>query len=148
MSALELVGPLVCVCADPDLVRCRAIRIWVDNIGSVRIWRKGYSNSCSLSTTLVRALAAVAAALGCRVFVEKVARCSSPPAVMADALSKAAFGKFREAAAAAAWPLRLEPAWVPPALLRWVATPVEDECLGRDILRDLRPRTELLGDVY
>ena len=148
MSALELVGPLVCVCADPDMVRCRAIRIWVDNIGSVRIWRKGYSNSCSLSTTLVRALAAVAAALGCRVFVEKVARCSSPPAVMADALSKAAFGKFREAAAAAAWPLRLEPAWVPPALLRWVASPVEDECLGRDILRDLRPRTELLGDIY
>ena len=148
MSALELVGPLVCVCADPDLVRCRAVRIWVDNIGSVRIWRKGYSNSCSLSTTLMRALAAVAAALGCRVFVEKVARCSSPPAVMADALSKAAFGKFREAAAAAAWPLRLEPAWVPPALLRWVASPVEDECLGRDILRDLRPRTELLGDIY
>ena len=145
MSALELVGPLVCVCADPDLVRCREIRIWVDNVGSVRIWKKGYSGSCALSTTLVAALAAVAAALGCKVFIEKVARCSSPPAIMADALSKAAFARCRDTAAAAGWPLRLEPAWIPPALLRWVACPVEDENLGRDILRDLRPRTALLG---
>ena len=145
MSALELVGPLICVCAEPDLVRCRDIRIWVDNIGSVRIWRKGYSNSCGLSTTLVSAMAAVAAALGCRVFVEKVARCSSAPAVMADALSKAAFGKFREAAAAADWPLRLEPAWIPPALLHWVANPTDEADLGLRILGDLQPRTALLG---
>ena len=65
MSALELVGPLMCVCEEPDLVRCRAIQIWVDNIGSVRIWGKGYSSSCGLSTTLVSALATVVAALGC-----------------------------------------------------------------------------------
>ena len=73
MSALELVGPLVCVCSELDLVRCQPIRIFVDNMGSVRIWRKGYSSSCSLSTTLVLALGTVA--LGCQVFVEKVARC-------------------------------------------------------------------------
>ena len=145
MSALELVGPLMCVCGEPDLVRRRAIRIWVDNIGSVRIWRKGYSGSCGLSTTLVSALATVAAALGCQVFVEKIARCSSGPAVMADALSKAAFGKFRETAAAAGWPLRLEPSWVPPALLCWVANPREDADLGMAIIRDLLPRTALLG---
>ena len=76
--------------------------------------------------------------------MEKVARCSSPPAVIADALSKAAFGKFREAAN---WPLRLEPAWVPPALLRWVADPVADEELGVDILCDLRAGTALLGYI-
>ena len=145
MSALELVGPLVCVCSEPDLVRCRPIRIFVDNIGSVRIWGKGYSSSCSLSTTLVLALGTVAAALGCQVFVEKVARCSSPPAVMADALSKAAFGKCREAAADAGWSLRAEPGWVPPALLRWVANPAADENLGTDILADLGSRAALLG---
>ena len=87
----------------------------------------------------------MAAALGCRVFVEKVARCSSAPAVMADALSKAAFGKFREAAAAAGWPLRLEPAWIPPALLHWVANPTDEVDLGMRILMDLQSRTALLG---
>ena len=62
---------------------------------------------------------------------------------MADALSKAAFGKFREAAAG--WPLRLEPAWIPPALLHWVANPTDEADLGLRILGDLQPRTALLG---
>ena len=77
LSALELVGPLICLAAAPDLVRERPVRIWVDNIGSVKIWQKGYSGSCSLCTTLVSAMASVAAALGVSVSVEKVARCSS-----------------------------------------------------------------------
>ena len=71
MSALELVGPLVCVAADPDMVRGVPVRIWVDNIGSVKIWKKGYSNSCNLCTTLVTAIATVAASLGCRVYFER-----------------------------------------------------------------------------
>ena len=50
MSALELVGPLICLASEPDLVQSAPIRIWVDNIGSVRIWRKGYSSSCELCT--------------------------------------------------------------------------------------------------
>ena len=75
--------------------------------------------------------------MGCRVFIEKVARCSSPGVVMADALSKAAFDKFREAAVAADWALAVEPAWVPPALLRWVASPAAGEELRTDILGDL-----------
>ena len=145
MSALELVGPLVCLASEPDLVRAAPIRIWVDNIGSVRIWRKGYSSSCDLCTTLVSAMATVAAALGCRVFVEKIARCSSPGAAMADALSKAAFVKFREEAVNCGWALRTDPGWIPPAILRWVADPAAVEDLGLDILTDLRRRTPVLG---
>ena len=145
MSALELVGPLVCLASEPDLVRAAPIRIWVDNIGSVRIWRKGYSSSCDLCTTLVSAMATVAAALGCRVFVEKIARCSSPGAAMADALSKAAFVKFREEAINCGWALRMDPGWIPPAILRWVADPAAVEDLGLDILTDLRKRTPVLG---
>ena len=61
------------------------------------------------------------------------------------ALSKAAFGKCREAAADAGWSLRAEPGWVPPALLRWVANPAADEALGTDILADLGSRAALLG---
>ena len=43
LSVLELVGPLICLAAAPDMVRGRPVRIWVDNIGSVKIWQKGYS---------------------------------------------------------------------------------------------------------
>ena len=64
---------------------------------------------------------------------------------MADALSEAAFDKLREAAAAADWALAVEPTWVPPALLRWVASPAADEELGTDILGDMKSQTALLG---
>ena len=144
LSALELVGPLICLAAAPDMVRGRPVRIWVDNIGSVKIWQKGYSGSCALCTSLVSAMALVAAALGTTVVVEKVARCSVPPAVMADALSKGAFGACRAVAREAGWPLRLEPARVPAAILRWVADPSARD-LGEDILLEMRRTTLVLG---
>ena len=144
LSALELVGPLICLAAAPDMVRGRPVRIWVDNIGSVKIWQKGYSGSCALCTSLVSAMASVAAALGTTVVVEKVARCSVPPAVMADALSKGAFGACRAVAREAGWPLRLEPARVPAAILRWVADPSARD-LGEDILLEMRRTTLVLG---
>jgi hypothetical protein len=65
LSALELVGPLVCVAAAVDKCRDQPVRIWVDNIGSVKIWKKGYSSRCDLCSTLVTAIATVAAAIGC-----------------------------------------------------------------------------------
>jgi hypothetical protein len=43
LSALELVGPLICGAAASELCRLCPVRVWVDNAGSVGIWRKGYS---------------------------------------------------------------------------------------------------------
>jgi hypothetical protein len=97
---LELVGPLVIVAAAPELCRRQPVRVWVDNAGSVRIWEKGYSSSCGLCTTIVKAAASVAAALACRLVVTKIRQCSSPGAVMADALSQGDFRRFRAASAA------------------------------------------------
>ena len=145
MSALELVGPLICVSGSPDLVRSIPICIYVDNIGSVQIWQKGYSNSCGLCTSLVSAIGAVAAALGSHVTIKKVARCSSTGAILADALSKAAFDKFRDVSAAASWPVSLEPSWVPPSLLAWIANPSDSYDLGERIILDIRQRTPVLG---
>jgi len=51
LSALELVGPLICISADQATCAGRPIRIWVDNAGSVGVWRKGYSTSCKLCDT-------------------------------------------------------------------------------------------------
>ncbi len=137
LSALELVGPLVAVSAAAQFGLGDPMRIWVDNFGSVRIWKKGYSSSCALCNTLVKAMATVAAAFGCRVTLEKIRRCSTKPAILADLLSKADFRRF--------WALRSQecnrdPSAIPKSILAWVANPVPDEHLGTRILRDLGMR--------
>ena len=143
LSALELVGPLVTVAAAFDRCRGRPVRIWVDNSGSVRIWAKGYSSSCGLCTTLVKAIAAVAAAAGCRLAIEKITRRSVPGAVLADALSKAEFPVLW--AAREEWDLPLDPARVPGSLLEWLDRPREDPELGGRILEELRRTKLVLG---
>ena len=146
MSELELVGPLLVVSAGYSWCRNAAIKIWVDNAGSVFIWKKGYSSSCPYSTTLVKAIAAVAAGLGCHVDLVKIGRCSTPLADMADALSKCAFSRFQHLAYKAGYSaLPLAPAWFPAAISQWVSNPVPDDGLGDRILRELAKRTLVLG---
>ena len=145
MSALELVGPLICVAAAPDLCRGVPLRIWVDNAGSVRIWQKGYSTRCALCNTLVKALATVAAALGSKVDIQKIRRCSTPGAILADALSKGAFGAVRRFGADFGWPLAVAPATVPRSILRWLASPVADDDFGQKILFDISRSVAILG---
>jgi len=144
LSALELVGPLVVVAAGAELCRRQPVRVWVDNAGSVRIWQKGYSSSCRLCTTIVKATATVAAALACRLEVVKIRRCSNPGAVMADALSQGDFRRFRAAAAAAGWEPAATPAVIPRAIGRWLARPVPDDDLGERVLREMAAAGTLL----
>jgi hypothetical protein len=141
LSALELVGPLICVAADFGRCRNKSVRIWVDNAGSVTIWQKGYSTRCGLCNTLVKAISTVAAGAGCQLEIEKIGRCSSEGAVLADALSKADFGPVW--AAAGHWGLPAGPAAVPPPILAWLAAPCVNDNLGEEVLCYLR-RTELV----
>ena len=103
LSALELVGPLALLAGNPEKVRGKALRIMVDNAGSVAIWRKGYSTSCVLSSVLVRALYEISTALECKLDIVKVTRCSDVGSEMSDALSKAEFVKFLDIAGSAAY---------------------------------------------
>jgi hypothetical protein len=144
MSALELVGPLICLAAGAELCRGKPLRIWVDNSGSVEIWRKGYSSSCGLCTTLVKAIATVAAAFGCKLAIMKVTRCSNVGACLADALSKADFARFR-LGADTSWELSVEPARVPATILAWIANPAVDDNLGDRLLVELRRSTIVPG---
>jgi hypothetical protein len=141
LSALELVGPLICVSAGRELCRLSPVRIWVDNAGSVSIFKKGYSTTCALCNTLVGAIARVSAALGCRVTIEKIARCSDTSSQLADFLSKGRFNQFLDA-----WPAdqprSLEPAWIPPAILDWIDNPRVLCDLGDRILTDIRKRDD------
>jgi hypothetical protein len=137
LSALELVGPLICISAGRQLCKRKPIRIWVDNAGSVGIWRKGYSSTCQLCTTLVSAISRVAAALGSTLTIDKISRCSNTGAELADHLSKGNFSAFY-----AGWPTgrarNLEPAWIPPAILAWIDKPAVDHALGVKILADIQ----------
>ena len=80
------------------------------------------------------AVAAVAAALGCSISLEKITRCSCVVAELADKLSKADFKGFRTCAAAAGWPLDVAPAAVPVELLVWLDKPVPDDDLATSLL--------------
>lgn len=144
LSALELIGPLVCLVANPDRCRSQNVRIWVDNIGSVQIWKKGYSSSCELCTTLVLALGTVAAGLGTCLEICKITRRSCVEAILADELSKARFRVFR-GSAPDSLRLPLAPAKIPAQLLNWVANPVADRSLGDKLLRELSRHTSVLG---
>jgi len=145
LSALELVGPLMAVAAGHARCRGKQVKIWVDNIGSVQIWKKGYSTSCRLSMTLVKAISTVAASIGCRVEICKIRRCSDTGAMMADALSKAEFQKFYKLADEKGWELLEDPLPVPHAILSWLSSPREDDDLGQKIIMELLSTGNFLG---
>ena len=149
MSALELVGPLLALSSAAHLLKNRPVRFWVDNAGSVFIFKKGYSTSCPLSAAIVSAIAKVAAGIGSRVDLVKITRCSTPLASMADALSKGEFGRFRAwQVSSFAKTLPFAPLEVSPALLRWVARPTADWQLGDKILAELSGRGLTLRPLF
>ena len=133
MSFLEMLGPLVIVSAGATMCGGQPVRVWVDNIGSVDIWRKGYSPRCKFTTSVARATAVVARGISCRLDVAKIRRCSNRGSRMADALSKAAFNKM-----IGEWvgPLP-DAAKVPRVLLRWLEDPVPTDTLGEEILAEI-----------
>ena len=133
LSFLELLGPLLVVSAGHDVCAGKDVCIWVDNIGSVQIFQKGYSTTCSFSTCVARAIAVEAARIGCRVYVEKITRCSTEEAEAADALSKADFSRFL-----GKWNGELpEGARAPRALVAWLFNPDTATPLGENILQEL-----------
>jgi hypothetical protein len=139
LSALELVGPLICISADQATCAGRPIRIWVDNAGSVGVWRKGYSTNCKLCDTLVKAIGSIAATTGCRVDIKKVTRCSNDGSILADELSKGRFAAFKRKLPDS-WEISPAPAWIPPSILKWIAVPQADRNLAEKIMDDIRSR--------
>ena len=145
MSCLELLGPLLVLSAGASWLQNKHVRIFVDNDGAVHIFRKGYSTSCPLSSSVVKAISTVAAAIGCSVEVAMITRCSSPGARMADMLSKGKFELFKELAATEQYQMPTCMATVPNSLLAWVADPKEDDFLGNRILEELAVHMDILG---
>jgi hypothetical protein len=84
----------------------------------------------------VAAIAVVCAAIGCRLTIDKITRCSSTGAILADELSKGRFEAFLRKRPVH-MRLPTEPASIPPAILAWVARPRADNSLGAKVLADL-----------
>ena len=145
LSALELVGPLLVVCCNTEELRGKPIQVHVDNSGSVEIWRKGYSSSCDLSTTLVKTIHQVAVAFECDVDIIKITMCSNDRATMADAISKASFRKFHEVAKNSGRELEASPRPIPKAIKQWIEHPVKDWLLGQKILKELAMDRMVIG---
>jgi hypothetical protein len=143
LSALELVEPLICIASAAQACRSKPVKIWVDNAGSVAIWKKGYSTSCSLCTTLVAAIGRLGAALGATIGIEKITRRSDTGAIFADELSKGQLQQFR-AQTPHTCQLPTDPSWIPPSILQWIADPTTRPDLGDRILEDLHNRGILL----
>jgi len=139
LSALELVGPLICIAANPLNHSGRPIRIHVDNAGSIGVWRRGYSTRCALCTTLVKAIGRIATAFGSLVHIQKITRCSDDGSILADELSKGRFIAFKQKLPSN-WIINQEPAWIPPSILAWIALPTVDPDLGDRILRDIQSK--------
>ena len=146
MSALELIGPLLALCAGVSVCRGTAVRIWVDNAGSVLIFKKGYSISCPYSSAIATAIDTVAAGIGCHVDIQKITRCSSDGALLADCLSKGAMARFWQVAErSSAFNLPRSPLAVPQALMNWIEQPGPDFDLGDKLLRELAGSGQVLG---
>ena len=114
----------------------KALNCRIDNAAGVFTWRKGYSTRDKLSSSVVKAIYDVAVHLNSKVFITKVARCSTREAVAGDALSKGdlqAGLDFMEYA-------RPEPGFTSRTMLKWLSRPVPTRVLGPAILLELRHR--------
>ena len=133
LSFLEMIGHLLHVSVFPEEIKGHSIRTNIDNEGTVVLTAKGRDTRCALIDCLIGAVNHVAVALDCRAYVVKVARCSTMEAKAADALSKAAYCKFRELIPTS----EKLPRAIPRTVKAWIENPVVDRDLGRKIVREL-----------
>ena len=141
LSVWELVGPLLAITSAPNKVRNKQVTAYVDNMGAVRWWSKGWANGCNLGNTVIRALHLVTKALNVDLYIQHIPRCSCREAIVADAISKSDFRAFRTLMRGA----ERFPRRAPKSLEYWVKNPNPDRDLGAKILQDMSLSTRVLG---
>ena len=135
MSSLELVAALFSIIVDIENVANKSILFRIDNVGSVRIWRKGYSTSDPISSSIVKAMYEIAISVNAVVYCNHVPRRSTIGAILADDFSK---GHWVSGLVTVLGPDRIINGWklpeVPRALRDWLSNPTPDDDLGSKIL--------------
>ena len=136
--ALELVAALAAVCTDIPALTRRPVVIFIDDISSCLAWRRGYSKSDVISTTLVKALFFVCTAARITLFTSHVQRCLNYESIIPDDLSKGVVDKhllsiIGEDKIIKVWKWNR----VPAQLWAWREHPVPDEDRGRRIVSEI-----------
>ena len=132
LQYLELCGILMALAAGARFCMNKGLNCRIDNAAAVFTWRKGYSTKDKLASVVVKTIYELASHLNSKVYVTKVARCSTREAIAVDALSKGDFGTFfKESPQSGPEPLR-----IPSTLVRWLSAPVVDYSLGKKILME------------
>ena len=140
LSAWELLGPLLALVCGGNTLSGKQLEVYVDNAGSVVMWRKGWSTVCDLCNSMLLAIHQVATALACEIFITDIGRCSNKESIAADTLSKCEMGRFLENMPEA----NLAPEEVPSSLLSWIENPMPDRNLGSRIIKELSHKFDLV----
>ena len=143
MSVWELCGPLVLMIAAEHEVEGKQLRVMVDNIGAVYAYRKGWSNTCDILSTVAKATGIVAMALQCELEVVKVTRCSTKGAKAADALSRGDRKGHRSHQPQAA----RNQSRTSRVLRKWLEKPTPDGELGTRIIQEMGRQGSDIGLV-
>ena len=132
---------LLAITSAPDQVRNKQVTAYVDNMGSVRWWYKGWANGCNLGNSIIIALHLDTKALNVDLYIHHIPRCSCREALVADAISKGDFRVFRTLMRSA----ERFPRRAPKSLECWVKNPKPDRDLGNRILHEMSLSTRVLG---
>ena len=132
---------MLALASAPEKLRNKQVVAFVDNIGSVIWWEKGWAKGCQLGNTVIRALYLLTKSLNCDLWVEHIHRCSCREARAADAILKSDFRVLRqEMREAERFPRR-----VPLTLVDWMKDPKPTRSLGESIFVEMAKSTVLLG---
>ena len=130
--ALEALGLLVMLSLDPMRFIGKEVKFYIDNVGTVVAYGKGYSRD-EWTTTIVRASRVVAAGLRCSIFVSWERRRSSHGSEVADDLTHNLLGGLSEAELSAYAAGGISGFPVP--VLEWMSNPGPDRALGLKMLK-------------
>ena len=136
LTMLETVAALVGLVTAGEDAMSTTLVIWVDNIGTVGAFSKGYSLACPYTNTLIRAIQAVSRGMGIQARIAWIPRCSDKGSRLADLLSKGtgeSMDAFRKG-----YPHRNPPTQLPTSLVNWVKDPTVDNFLGQRMLREMK----------
>ena len=140
MSAWELLGPLLTLVCGGNKLSGKQVEVFVDNAGSVTMWKKGWSTVCDLCNSLLVAIHQVSTALCCELYISNIGRCSNMESIAADALSKCDMNRFLDNMPEA----NIVPEEIPASLLKWIENPVPDRKLGQRLLKDMSGKWDLI----
>ena len=130
--ALEVLGVLVTLSLDPLRYIGKEIMFYIDNIGTVISFSKGYSRD-EWTTTIIRASKVVAAGLCCSIFTHWERRRSSHGSEVADDLTHNLVGRLTEEEIRSYISLGISS--FPEPVLEWMAKPGPDRALGFKMLK-------------